>query len=206
MDTRSLVRRAGVAVGAYALFVRPKMLHWGATKEEVDAHFPVEELLPGGHCVSTMAATLDAPPRKIFPWLLQMGYDKGGWYSWDMLDNLGKPSVDRLHPEWTQVKVGDVMYGPSRLPVFEVVALEPNRFLALRTLFGRRDRQHEETDGIWAFELKELEDDGTRLIVRTIAPTKFHWPNSIVDFVFWQPAHWIMQMRQFQNLERLTSA
>jgi hypothetical protein len=46
----------------------------------------------------------------------------------------------------------------------------------------------------------------TRLIVRTIAPAKFHWPNSIVDFVFWQPAHWITQMRQFQNLERLTSA
>ena len=200
MDTHKLVARAGVALGAYAFLVRPKMLHWGATKEEIEAPFPVEQLLPGGKRVSVMAATFDVSPQKIWPWLLQMGYDKGGWYSWDLLDNLGKPSSDRVIPEWQDIKVGDVMYGPSHMPAFEVVGLEPYHFLALRTLMGRRDRSHADTDGLWAFELKEVSGGRTRLVVSTVANKL-----GIIDYAFWQPAHWIMQMRQFQNLKRLTS-
>lgn len=199
MDTRKLLARAGIALGAYALFVRPKMLHWGATKEEVEAPFP-PDLIPYGKRISVMATTLDVPPSRIWPWLLQMGYDKGGWYSWDLLDNLGKASENRIHSEWQNIKLGDVLYGPKEMPVFEVVALEPHRFLALRTLMGRRDRRHEENDGIWAFELKELPGGRTRLIVSTVANKL-----GFVDQVFWQPAHWIMQIRQFQNLKRLTA-
>ena len=147
-----------------------------------------------------MAVTLDAPPSAVWPWLAQMGYDKGGWYSWDLLDNLGKPSVDRVHSEWQGIKLGDVMYGPKLMPVFEVVAIEPGRFLALRTLFGRSDRRHKDSDGVWAFELKDLPGGRTRLIVRTIAGKL-----GFVDYAFWQPAHWFMQTRQFQKLKRLTA-
>ena len=204
MDTRKALTRAAIALGAYGLLARPKMLHWGATRDEIRAPFPRENLIPNGKRTSIMAATLDAPPSKVFPWLLQMGYDKGGWYSWDLLDNLGKPSTDRLHPEWQNVGVGDIMYGPNDLPVFEIVALERDRFLALRTLLGRRDSRHDDTDGLWAFDLQERPGDRTRLVVNVVSPQKIHWPNTVIDVLFWQPAHWIMQLRQFQNLKRLT--
>lgn len=204
MDTRKTLARAALALGAYGLLARPKMLHWGATKEEVAALFPGKNLISNGKRTSIMAATLDAPPSKVFPWLLQMGYDKGGWYSWDLLDNFGKRSTDRLHPEWQRVEVGHVMYGPNDLPVFEVVALERDRFFALRTLLGRRDARHDESDGLWAFELQERPGGRTRLIVSVVGPENAHWPNTLIDLLFWQPAHWIMQMRQFQNLKRLT--
>ena len=196
--------RAAIALSAYGALVRPKMLHWGATKEEINAPFPGRDLIADCKRTSIMAATLDAPPAKVFPWLLQMGYDKGGWYSWDLLDNLGKPSTDHIHPEWQAVGVGDIMYGPNELPAFEVVALERDRFLALRTLLGRSDRRHDDGDGLWTFELQERPGGCTRLIVNVAGPPRIHWPNTALDLVFWQPAHWIMQMRQFQNLKRLT--
>ncbi|HEY6689139.1 MAG TPA: hypothetical protein VI094_23345 [Propionibacteriaceae bacterium] len=53
-----------------------------------------------------MAVTIEAPPERVWPWLVQMGYDRAGWYSWDRLDNGGRPSVDRIYPEWQEVKLG----------------------------------------------------------------------------------------------------
>jgi proline iminopeptidase len=49
-----------------------------------------------------MAVTIEAPPEQVWPWLAQMGYDRAGWYSWDRLDNGGRPSADRIHPEWQE--------------------------------------------------------------------------------------------------------
>ena len=182
---------APVLLGAYALF-RPQMLRWGATEEEVRAPFPGAQLVPDGKRYSTMAATLDAPPSAVWPWLVQMGYDKGGFYSWNLLDNLGKPSADRIHPEWQHLVVGDRINAMGT-PCFEVAALEPERFLALRGI---------PLEGIWAFELVALDNDKTRLIVTGYGKRTRRWLDVLAGFAFWEPAHWIMQMRQFDNLKR----
>ena len=62
--------------------------------------FPGAELIPGGRRGATMAVTIDAPPARVWPWLLQMGCDRAGWYSWDRLDNAGRPSAEHIIPEW----------------------------------------------------------------------------------------------------------
>ena len=161
-----------------------------------------------------MATTLEAPPDQVWPWLVQMGWTRAGWYSWDVLDNFAVPSAQRIHPEWQDVRVGDVLTGMG-VPCFEVAALEPPHFLALRSSFDLRSGKHYDpkgrrprfyTDGIWAFELKPLPNARTRLIVRTYGSAEPQWLQDIADAVFWQPAHWIMQLRQFQNLKRLTRA
>jgi hypothetical protein len=54
-----------------------------------------------------MAATIEVPPSQVWPWLIQMGCDRAGWYSWDRLDNAGVSSADLIHPEWQQIAVGD---------------------------------------------------------------------------------------------------
>jgi len=73
----------------YALSIRPRMLTWGASPAETDGVYPGDELIRDPTSSATMATTLPAPPEEVWPWLVQMGGGRGGWYSWDWLDNDG---------------------------------------------------------------------------------------------------------------------
>jgi hypothetical protein len=120
-------------VGGYTFAVRPRLVRWGATDEEVRQPFPGADLVPDGMRTATMAVTIDAPPSRAWPWLVQMGVDRGGWYSWDRLDNFARRSAERIHPEWQAIAVGDRMTAkPDGSEWWEVAALEPERFLCLR--------------------------------------------------------------------------
>jgi hypothetical protein len=81
----------------YALWVRPRLLTWGATHDEVSGTYPGDELLPDPAHSSTMATTLPAPPERVWPWLVQMGYDRAGWYSWDKLDSPDSGTAQAPH-------------------------------------------------------------------------------------------------------------
>jgi hypothetical protein len=151
----------------YAAWVRPRLMRWGATDEEVAGPYPGADLIPGGQRAATMAVTIDAPPDRVWPWLVQMGGDRGGWYSWDRLDNGGRPSATRVHSEWQDLAVDDyVKYGTRKGPVdaWQVAALDPSRFLGLRALRDLRahildpnqSRPSRYVEGLWAFLLKEL--------------------------------------------------
>ena len=211
-----IVRRLVAAcalVAAYAVGVRPALLRSGATDEEVAGLYPGVDLVPGGKRGATMAVTIDAPPARVWPWLVQMGCDRGGWYSWDRLDNAGAPSAERVHPEWQQVAVGDhLASSPTGGTWFEVAAVEPERFLALRASFDLRGRPFDPagarprsyTDSLWCFLLHELPGDRTRLVVSGYASARPRALQAIVALTFWEPAHWIMQRRQFANLKRHT--
>jgi hypothetical protein len=158
-----------------------------------------------------MAVTIDAPPANVWPWLVQMGCDRAGWYSWDRLDNAGVPSTDRIHPEWQTIRVGDRLAAtPDATHWFEVAALEPERFLALRASYdfrgrpfapaGLRPRAY--TDTVWCFLLTRLPGDQTRLVVSGYTSARPRLAQSVTDFLLWEPGHWIMQSRQFTNLKR----
>jgi proline iminopeptidase len=202
----------GLSLAVYALVVRPRMLRFGATDDEVEGPFPGADLVPGGRRGGTMAVTIDAPPSAVWPWLAQMGCHRAGWYSWDRLDNGGSPSAERVHPEWQGVQVGDRWTSmPSGTTWFEVAAVEPERFLALRApidLHGGhpfdtlRPRPRLYNDTLWCFLLKELPEERTRLVVSGYAAARPRLLAAVQNFLFWDPAHWIMQTRQFANLKR----
>jgi hypothetical protein len=201
-----------VAGAVYNLGVRRRLLRWGASDEEVRQPYPGAELIPDGRRSATMAVTVDAPPSRVWPWLVQMGCDRAGWYSWDRLDNGGMRSAEQIHPEWQTISVGDCLAStPNGRTWFEVAALEPERFLGLRasidlrtgTSFdsrGRRPRFY--IDALWGFDLKELPAGRTRLVVSGYASARPRALQLIADLLFWEPAHWIMQTRQFANLKR----
>src|SRR4051812_33019122 len=88
---------AGTAAAVYGGLVRPRLVRWGASEDEVSASYPGAALVPGGQRGSTMAVTIDASPEKVWPWLVQLGGDRAGWYSWDALDNAGRPSAREVH-------------------------------------------------------------------------------------------------------------
>jgi proline iminopeptidase len=214
---RKLVGLAGLGAAVYVLAVRPRLVRWGASDEEVTRAYPGRELIPDGTRASTMAATIAAPPEQVWPWLVQMGWDRAGWYSWDRLDNGGRPSVREVHPEWQSLSVGDHLMdwspaGPIAGPIsaWEVAALEPGRFSGLRgemNLRGRildpsQPRPPAYVDRLWGFLLEELPGDRTRLVVSGYQSIRPRWLEGLLNFWFYPPLHWTMQTRQFANLKR----
>jgi hypothetical protein len=202
-------------IAGYAFGVRPRMLRWGATDDEVRRPYPGADLVPGGKRGATMAATINAPPSVLWLWLIQMGCNRAGWYSWDRLDNGGVPSARRIHPEWQHIAVGDHLDSlPSGNAWFQVAAFQPGTFLALRASFDLRGRPFAPncprpryyTDSVWCFLLQELPGERTRLVVSGYTAARPKVLQAILDFVFWEPAHWIMQTRQFTNLQRRTES
>ena len=158
-----------------------------------------------------MAVTIYAPRARVGPWLVQMGCDRAGWYSWDLLDNRGGASAERIHPEWQEIHVGDRLASkPDGSTWFEVATLEPEHFLALRASFDVRGRPFDPagtrpqfySDSLWAFLLEELPGDRTRLVVSGYAAARPRAVQTLADLLFWEPSHWIMQTRQFANLKR----
>jgi hypothetical protein len=208
---RKLVPLLGLLGLVYALGIRPRMNRWGATDEEVQRAYPGAEIIPRGERGATMAVTIDAPPSRVWPWLVQMGCDRAGWYSWDRLDNGGVPSANRIHPDWQRIAIGDRLASkPDGSIWFEVAAIEPERFLALRASFDLRGhpfdpagpRPDRYTDSLWCFLLERQPGDQTRLVVSGYAAARPRFLQAALNFGFWEPAHWIMQTRQFSNLKQ----
>jgi uncharacterized protein YndB with AHSA1/START domain len=102
---------------------------WGIDPEVSTEALPGDDIVPVTSAQETRSITIDAPPEAIWPWLVQMGYGRAGWYSYDTLDNRAK-SVERIVPEWQSIGVGEVMpHSPGG--GFEVRAVEPGRALVL---------------------------------------------------------------------------
>lgn len=213
---RFALKSAGAGVLAatfYGAWVRPRLMRWGATDPEVDRTYPGAELVPEGERAATMAVTVGAPPDQVWPWLVQMGWDRGGWYSWDRLDNGGRPSAEQVRPEWQDLALGDYVkaWSPAGpVDAWQVAALEPNRFLGLhgltdlrgRNLDLKQPRPSAYIEGLWGFLLNELPDGGTRLIISGFQSIRPRWVGRFVFYWFYIPVVWIMQARMLAVLKR----
>ena len=213
MALRRWTVAAGVTAAVYAGWVRPRLLHWGATPQEVAGPYPGAEVVPDGRRGATMAVTIDASPDQVWPWLVQLGGDRAGWYSWDRLDNAGRPSAREVHPEWQDLAVGDTVkyltrrHGP--VDAWEVAALEPNRFLGLHGLSDprgapldpRQPRPSTYTEGLWGFRLDERPDGRTRLVIGGYEAFHPWWLGFAAHWLF-PPMVWVMQARMLAVLKR----
>jgi hypothetical protein len=120
-----------------------------------------DDLCPAARVVATRCITLAAPPDQVFPWLRQMGFRRAGWYSYDWLDNLGRRSATRIHPEWQDVVTGSrVPAGPMS---FEAAVFEPPHAFVLRV--GSSEKPSRRLQFVLAFELRGI-PEGTRLVTR----------------------------------------
>jgi hypothetical protein len=149
---------AGFSLGAlaYHVVVRSWITRWGTTETELQQRLPGDDLVPDVREQLTYAITINAKASAIWPWLVQIGQGRGGWYSYEWLENvLGADihNVDRIYPEWQNLKVGDRvrMYREgSGPPPYEVAALEPERALVLGHRLGDQPTLWGES---WAFVL-----------------------------------------------------
>ena len=213
-SARRLVGLAGVATAAYGVWVRPWLLRWGATDAEVHGPFPHPEVVPDGRRSGTMAVTIDAPPDQVWPWLLQIGWDRAGWYSWDHLDNAGRPSAREVHAEWQDLAVGDRLRfwapGAGVLDSYEVAVVEPNRFLGLyglsdlqgHLLDPGRPRPSVYMEGLWGFRLEEVPGGGTRLVSSGYQTLRPRWLERFFYEWVLAPVVWVMTSRMLAVIKR----
>ena len=168
--------------------------------DEARRGLPGDDLLPAAKDRWTNAITIRATPRQIWPWLAQMGCRRGGWYSYDALDNGGVSSVDRIVPSWQAVAVGDVFpWTPTAHDGFVVKALEPGRYVVLGGDAGARYR------ATWAFLLEPIDATHTRLVTRASGDYARRSTGLFLKLV-WHPVHFAMQRRQLHNLKRRAEA
>jgi len=169
MGSRSL--GASIAVGgsavAHVLRGRPWQLRWGATDAEVRATLPGDDLIPDPDLTSTRGIGIRVSPDRVWPWVAQVGQGRGGFYSYDFLEDLvgcDIHSADRIVPEWQDVRAGDEVHLHPDVPL-SVAAVEPGRALVMRggVSMGSMPPPYDFT---WAFVLSDGKDGTTRLLAR----------------------------------------
>lgn len=165
---------AAVAFG-YRWVLRPWHERWGATGEEVRAALPGDDLVADPARQSTRAITVHAPAGQVWPWVVQLGADRGGFYSYDWLENLfrlGIHSAGRVVPDWQRRAVGDLVYadaaGTGGWYVRQVVPGEVLVLQMANVAAGRPARRDEQLrwEFLWTFATKDQGDGTTRLLVR----------------------------------------
>ena len=178
---------------ALLYLLRPWHRRWGATDDEVAERLPGDEL-SAGPWVSTHAITIDAPAHEVWRWLVQIGQDRAGFYSYSFLENLfraGIHNADRIVPEWQRLEAGDTVrlgsekvYGDTTL--LRVVALEPNSHFVLQ--------------GWGTFVVRPLGPERCRLIVRSHKNDPI--TGRLLDYLFWQPAHFVMERGMLRGIKK----
>lgn len=169
---------------------------WGATDSEVAGSVVGDDVVPEARLVATRAITIAAPPADVFPWLRQMGFGRAGWYSYDLLDNLGRRSARKIHPEWQTLQAGDAVPGG---PVdFEATVVEPPRALVLR--LGSDDVRRQRIFFSLAYDLRD-HPEGTRLVTRVRARVDAP-AGRLAERLLLGPGDGIMVRRQLLNLAR----
>jgi hypothetical protein len=190
---------AAVPPGAllFWLLMRDWFLEWGATDLEVLEPMAGDEQVPEATHQTTLAVTVATEPADIWPWLVQMGYRRGGLYSYDWLDRLfgylDGPSANRILPEFQQLRVGDKI-PIGRGPAFPVTLVEPPRALAMG---GAADS----FQWTWQFELHKVGRQRTRLISRNRA----HLPQTLGSMILmWvlEPAAFVMTRKMLLGIKR----
>jgi hypothetical protein len=172
--TRRLVIAAAVAAAAREVWRRgidPWQRHWGATAAEREGAMPGDDLLPDADAVATRAIGIPVPPERVWPWIAQIGQDRGGFYSYTPIENAlgaGIRNADRIHQEWQHRAVGDRVPGDSRGRVaWEVVRLDPGRAMVLRgTAPESADAPPLPYDFVWSFSVRDDGRGGTRCLAR----------------------------------------
>lgn len=196
---RTVVAAIAFAAGASLPLLRTWMLTFGSTEDELDAALPGDAILARPDLVATRTVGIAVPPAAVWPWVAQLGQGRGGFYSYDDLENLvgcDIHSADRIMPELQDIAVGDeVRLAP--LVALEAVVVEPGRALVLRGA-AAPGADAPPYDFTWAFVLRPGRDGGTRLVVRERYLYTAGWARLLVEPV--SVLSWVMSQKMLRGI------
>lgn len=200
---RALLKRRPVplwaALGAltpwvYWLIVQRHIRHWGAQPGDAGRVLPGDRYVPDAAYRATRAVTIHAPPRAIWPWLLQIGQDRGGYYSYDWLENLAGleiHSADRIVPAWQTLAVGDLVRAAPGEVGFRVAQIDPERVLVYS----------EGNAYSWVLALEPMTAQTTRLIARFQATGKPARLMGLLYTALLELPHFIMERKMLLGIK-----
>jgi hypothetical protein len=196
----------------YFAAIRPRLLGWGATSQERRQQLYGDDLVPA-RWQTTRGITIGAPPEEVWPWLVQMGYGRGGRYSYDWLerrvgagDFAEGGSARRVIAELQPLAAGDTV-ALSPAGGLTVAVLDPPRALVLHyrmcllTAAPAREGDRTVFDWTWTFVLTAVDEDSCRLLVRVRADYHPRWLLPLLPFLL-EPAHFIMERKMLTTIEQ----
>jgi len=181
--------------------IRQWMNQWGASRSDLARVMAGDSLLADPTYSGTMAVIVNARPEHLWPWLVQIGYQRGGLYSYDSLDRLfgylDRPSATRILPDYQHLAVGDHI-PLGRGPSWPVAVVEPNRALVLdmRNLGG--------LDWVWQFGLYQVDETRTQLVSRSRVRARAVWARLLTHAI--EPAGFLMTRRMLLGLKQRAEA
>lgn len=171
----------------YFFLYRPWQLRWGATDEEVNRNMPGDDVVTNPSFNATRAVTIATSPDNIWPWLVQIGCKRAGWYSYDWVDNLGIPSARRIIPEFQHFEVGQLIpFSPNGKMGMYIKDFETNSWM----LWGDKDANL----STWCWCLYPIDSKHTRLITRV--HLRNNWLSPTIIFNLLLDAGDIIMMRK----------
>lgn len=202
-----------VLLFAYVFGVRPWHTAWGATHVDRVVKLPGDDFSLRAYHSITHAVNIQAPPEAIWPWIVQIGQDRSGFYSYTFLENLvgcQMPSVRKIVPEWQNRAPGDTVWfaSPNRYKGrarMVAMIVEPQRSLTLATPEDWMRFQSGD-DGLgttWTFALIPKPGGTTRLIARLRSVAYPSLLTRLLNYLFWEPAHFFMERKMLLTIQAL---
>jgi hypothetical protein len=192
-----------VVIMASCILLRPLLRRWysawGTTEDETVMELPGDEFVPHRISGYTQTVAIRAPVDSVWPWVAQTGQGRGGYYSYELLENLVGCDIhntNRILPEYQDIKVGDTIIMHPKVPAIPVVIVEPGKTLALG---GRQDK---DTANIWIFFITR-KGSVTRLISRWSFEYKPVLVNKIIYNWLIEPIAVVMQRKMLLTIKQL---
>ena len=201
--TTKTMRVAAVAALLYA--ARRFYRNWGSTKEESHMSLPGDELVDGRVIQTTEGEWIDAEASAVWPWLVQMGQDRGGLYSYEALENffgLQYHNADRIHPEWQRLAPGDlVRLAPKGwMGMREGIALSVVEVVEHQNIVLRATPPEHAFDAVWSFHLIPHWEDRCRLLIRS--RTRVSHPGDMLALELTSPARALVTRGMLRGIKR----
>jgi hypothetical protein len=181
--------------------VRPWHRRWGATDAEAAAAMPGDDIVHRAQFNATRAITIEAPPEHIWPWIAQLGYGRGGFYTYDLVDNAGERSADHIIDEYQHLEVGDLipMFHESHglAIAYKVDSFEVNKWM----VWVHRPHENEPPDSTWSWQLKELPAERTRLVTRMKQDYRWRTPRlALFNLILMEFGDFAMERRMLKGI------
>jgi hypothetical protein len=194
----------------YHFALRPRFLDWGASESLRETSFPGDSFTRGAH--HTRAVLIDATPEQLWPWLNQIGQDRGGFYSYQWLENIFAADITNVHdikPEfqWPR-QLGDTVWLANKDHYngkgYQIIA-EITPFKSMVMVGGddyARVLSGEEVSGSWAFYLYPETSEKTWLVARS-SDGDLSWPTRLARYTTFEIPHYIMERKMLRSIKKL---